>query len=73
MLGWGKIKHNKISDNFTLCRRMLFLSLEEMKRLFYDQFVQSLTQNELDGILLEHKDEFLPSVFARKYLTYLYA
>ena len=52
---------------------MLFLSLEEMERLFYDQFVQSLTPNEVDHILVEHTDEFLPSVFARKYLAYLYA
>ena len=50
---------------------MLLLSLEEMERLFYDQFVQSLHPNEFNNLMVEHGNDSLPIIFARKYLTYL--
>ena len=52
---------------------MLLLSLEEMEPLFYDQLLQYLKSNEIDQLLVEHADDFIPNVFARKYLAYLYA
>ena len=51
---------------------MLLLSLEEMELLLYDQFLQSLQPNEIDGLFAEHGDDFIPSIFARKYLLYLH-
>ena len=66
VLGWKKIKHNKISETFALCRQMLLLSLEEMDILVYYQFLQSLQTIEFNDVMAEHGNDSIPIVFAKK-------
>ena len=67
---WKKVKHAKILDSFTLYRQMLLLSLEEMKRLVYDQFLQLPQPTELTNLMTRYGNNSLPIIFFRKCIYY---
>ena len=64
-IGWKRINHKDVSQNFHLCRQLAFLILEELERLAFDQFT-SQNKDCLNACLEENGDE---QSFAIKFST----